>query len=107
MFDNHKKDNEKSQTEKINDARVQLKKTMQQNLKRIGFSNSEIKEVMEIITDTEQEIQMKKDALVGTNINNDHVGETMQKMFYDIRQLEFKMAADIRAKIAEIKARKR
>ena len=54
----------------------------------------------------EQEIQMKKDSLEGSNINNDHTVEIMNKVFYDIKQLELKMAYDVRMKIAEIKKRK-
>ena len=108
MFDDfeNNKSKEKTKTDIINEERLKLKKTMMQNLKNIGFSKDEIKEVVTIIDEAELEIQMKKDALVGSNINNDHVQETMKKIFYDIRQIELKMASDIKAKIAEIKARR-
>ena len=86
--------------------RAQLKKTMAQNLKQIGFTKEEIKEVLSVIEEIEQEIQMKKDSLEGSNINNDHTVEIMNKVFYDIKQLELKMAYDVRMKIAEIKKRK-
>lgn len=99
-------DNEESKTEEINKERAQLKKTMAQNLKQIGFTKEEIKEVLSVIEEIEQEIQMKKDSLEGSNINNDHTVEIMNKVFYDIKQLELKMAYDVRMKIAEIKKRK-
>lgn len=99
-------DNEESKTEEINKERAQLKKTMAQNLKQIGFTKEEIKEVLVVIEDIEQEIQMKKDSLEGSNINNNHTVEIMNKVFYDIKQLELKMAYDVRMKIAEIKKRK-
>ena len=79
---------------------------MAQNLKQIGFTKEEIKEVLSVIEEIEQEIQMKKDSLEGSNINNDHTVEIMNKVFYDIKQLELKMAYDVRMKIAEIKKRK-
>ena len=107
MFNNFKKSEKgKSKTDILNSVRAQMKKTMAQNLKNIGFTKEEIKEVIDIINETEKEIQFKKDALVGTNINNDHTEEIMKKTFYDIRQMELKMAEDIKAKIAEIKTKK-
>ncbi len=99
-------DHEESKTEEINKQRAQLKKTMSKNLKDKGFTAEEVKEVLEILEDAERDIQMKKDSLEGSNINNDHTLEIMDKVFYDIRQLELKMAADVRAKIAEIVQRK-
>lgn len=103
-FKNNKK--EKSKTDILNDVRAQMKRTISQNLKNIGFTKDEIKEVIDIINEAEEAIQYKKDALEGSNINNDHTQEIMKKTFYDIRQLELKMAEDVKAKIAEIKMRK-
>ena len=106
MYNDFPKNKEKSKTDILNDVRAQMKKTMRENLKKIGFTKEEIKEVIDIIKDTEEAIQLKKDALVGSNINNDHVIEDMQKVLYDIRQMELKMAENIKAKIKEIKERK-
>lgn len=95
-----------NRTEKINKKRSEVKASMEENLKSIGFSEEEIFEVIRIIDVAEKKIQEQKDLLIGTNINNHYVNETMKPIFEEIKKLQLKMADDIRAKIAEIKERK-
>ena len=95
-----------NKTEEINKKRSELKVSMEANLASIGFSKEEIEEVLNIITIAEDKIQEQKDLLIGTNINNYHINETMRPIFTEIKKLQLKMADDIREKIVEIKRRK-
>lgn len=95
-----------NRTEQINKKRSEVKTSMEENLKSIGFSEEEIFEVIRIIDIAEKKIQEQKDLLIGTNINNHYVNETMKPIFAEIKRLQLKMADDIRAKITEIKERK-
>ena len=91
---------------KINEERENQKNIMITNLLNIGFSEDDVKEVIEIIVKAEKDIQEQKDLLIGTNINVDDVNLAMKPSFDEIRRLQQKMALDIRTKIAEIKQRK-
>ena len=95
-----------NRTEKINEERENQKNIMVTNLLNIGFSENEVKEVMEIIIKAENDVQVQKDLLFGTNINVDDVNLTMKPIFDEIRRIHKQAAADIRAKIAEIRQRK-
>lgn len=95
-----------NKTEQINKKRSEVKTSMEENLKSIGFTQSEVNEVLNIITIAEEKIQQQKDLLIGTNINNQYVNETMKPIFAEIKRLQLKMADDIRKKITEIKERK-
>ena len=97
---------QENRTEKINEERENQKNIMVTNLLNIGFSEDDVKEVIEIIVKAEREIQEQKDLLIGTNINVDDVNLAMKPCFDEIRRLQQKMARDIRVKIAEIKQRK-
>ncbi len=97
---------QENRTEKINEERENQKNIMVTNLLNIGFSEDDVKEVIEIIVKAEREIQEQKDLLIGTNINVDDVNLAMKPCFDEIRRLQQKMAKDIRVKIAEIKQRK-
>ena len=97
---------QENRTEKINEERENQKNIMVTNLLNIGFSEDDVKEVIEIIVKAEKEIQEQKDLLIGTNINVDDVNLAMKPCFDEIRRLQQKMARDIRVKIAEIKQRK-
>ena len=97
---------EEDTTAKINAEREKIKETMKQNLSNIGFTKEEIDEVLNILIESEKEVQKQKDLLIGTNINVDDVNLVMRPIFEEIRRLELKAAADIKVKIAEIKARK-
>lgn len=97
---------QENRTEKINEERENQKNIMVTNLLNIGFSEDDVKEVIEIIVKAERDIQEQKDLLIGTNINVDDVNLAMKPCFDEIRRLQQKMARDIRVKIAEIKQRK-
>ena len=95
-----------NRTKKINEERENQKNIMITNLLNIGFSEEDVKEVIEIIVKAEKDIQEQKDLLIGTNINVDDVNLAMKPSFDEIRRLQQKMALDMRTKIAEIKQRK-
>lgn len=95
-----------NRTEKINEERENQKNMMVVNLLNIGFSEKDVEEVMKIIIKSEQDVQAQKDLLIGTNINVDDVNLAMKPIFDEIRRLQNQAAADIRAKIAEIRQRK-
>ncbi len=97
---------EENKTEEIMEKRSEIKVTMAQNLKNIGFTDSEVKEVLDILEKSEKDVQEQKDLLIGTNINNDYTDIVMKQIFDEIRGIEIKAAADIRSKIAEIRSRK-
>ena len=94
-----------NRTKKINEERENQKNIMITNLLNIGFSEEDVKEVIEIIVKAEKDIQEQKDLLIGTNINVDDVNLAMKPSFDEIRRLQQKMALDMRTKIAEIKQR--
>lgn len=95
-----------STTEEINEERSEITQTLMKNLKKIGFTDDEVEEVVEIIDLAEAKIQEKKDSLIGTNINNPNVNEDMKKIFQAIRNIQLQMGEDVKEKIAEIKGRK-
>ena len=97
---------EKTKTDEINEKRAELNKTISSNLKNSGFSNDEVNEVLDILKHCEEEIQMIKDSLIGTNINNDRTIEITDNALNRIHNLELQAAGEMRAKIAEIQARK-
>lgn len=95
-----------NRTKKINEERENQKNIMITNLLNMGFSEEDVKEVIEIIIKAEKDIQEQKDLLIGTNINVDDVNLAMKPSFDEIRRLQQKMASDIRFKIAEIRQKK-
>lgn len=98
--------NEKTKTEKIKEDRNKTKKILDDNLKKIGFTDLEIKEVLDIITITEANIQIQKDSLVGIDINNSNPSLIMEKVTNEIKELQQQMAVDIKKKVQEIQKRK-
>ena len=97
---------EKTKTDEINEERANLKKKIAQNLKNSGFTSFEINEVLDILKECEEEIQIIKDSMIGTNINNENVVEDTQNALNRIRNLELQAGIDMRNKIAEIQSRK-
>lgn len=97
---------EESKTEKLRKERDGIKKTLADNLKLLNFTENEIDEVIAVIEKAEEEIQKRKDELIGTNINNPNPNEIMKEIFQEIRDLEMQMGLDVKAKISEIKIRK-
>ena len=97
---------EENKTAEIMEEREGVKKTLANNLSKIGFSEEEIAEVLAIITKAEEDVQKQKDLLIGTNINNLNPNPIMREIFGKIREIQLKSGEDMKAKIAEIKARK-
>ncbi len=97
---------EENKTAEIMEEREGVKKTLANNLSNIGFSEEEIAEVLAIITKAEEDVQKQKDLLIGTNINNLNPNPIMREIFGKIREIQLKSGEDMKAKIAEIKARK-
>lgn len=97
---------EENKTEKIINERTGIKATLAANLKNINFTEEEIDEVLSIITKMEQDVQIQKDRLIGTNINNYTPEIIMKEIFDEIKRIQLQSGEDIRAKIAEINARK-
>lgn len=95
-----------NKTEEIMDERSKIKNNMIKSLQSIGFSEEEINEVISILTKCEEDVQNVKDEMIGTNINNDFAVEVTQQKLNEVRALELKAAADIKAKISEIKQRR-
>lgn len=97
---------EENKTEKIMQERSEIKNTLANNLKGIGFTEEEIEEVLDVVTKSEEAIQEQKDLLIGTNINNPDPNIIMREIFDEIKRLQLQTGVDVKAKIAEIKARK-
>lgn len=64
-----KEEEEKSRTEEIQDARNNIKMTIAVKLYQCGCTDEEIEHVLAIIENAENDIQMIKNSLIGTNIN--------------------------------------
>ena len=99
-------DNEENKTEQIMEERSNIKQTLAKNLRNINFTEDEINEVLAIITKMEKDVQIEKDRLIGSNINNLDTEAIMNEVFGEIRRLQLKSGEDIKAKIAEIRERK-
>ncbi len=97
---------EKTKTDEIMEERAKLKKAISKNLQNHGFNGSEIKEVLEILKKCEEEIQVIKDSMIGTNINNERAVEDTESALKQIRELELQAGIDMKEKIAQIKTRK-
>ena len=63
------KEEEKSRTEQIQEQRNDLKMTIAVKLYQCGCSEDEIERVLMIIQSAEDDIQIIKNSLIGTNIN--------------------------------------
>ena len=96
MFFGKKK--EENLTKKIEEDREKIKETMAANLKKLNFTNMEINEVMEI--------QILKDSLIGSNINNDDPTPQMKQVHDEIMAIQQQLASDIKTKVAQIRERK-
>ncbi len=97
---------QEDKTEKINAERLNAKNVLVNNLLKLNFAEDEISQVMQIVTETEKNIQFAKDSLIGTNINNDDPTVIMHKIFEEIRRLQAEMAVKVRHKIYEIQLSK-
>ena len=64
-----KEEKEKSQTEQMKEQRNNLKITIAAKLYERGCTDDEIEQVLSIIQSAEDDIQIIKNSLIGTNIN--------------------------------------
>ena len=103
------KKKDENKTEQIMEERQDLKEQLANKLKnQFRFSSIEVREVMLIISDAENEIQQIKDSLIGTNINTDP-NEQVRKLENakaQIRQIRDNMKVKIAEKVRQIKERK-
>ncbi len=109
FFDRFKKDSSNDggkRTEEIKQQRASIKDTFRTNLSALGFTSMEIEEVILVIEDYERKIEYAKMKLDGSNINNPDPGIIMHDVHEEIERYRDQMAADIKAKVEEIKQRK-
>ena len=86
---------EKDKTDKIMDERNDIKKVLINNMKAMNFTNAEINEVLAIIKKAEDDVQVQKDALIGTNINNPDPNPIMKEKFDEIRRIQLQSGEDL------------
>lgn len=87
--------------------RGKLKAQIKLNLMRCGFTNLEVKEVLDVIALSEADIKIAEDSLKNININNPDPTRAMHAALEDIRRYKKEMAYNVRKKIFEIMARKK
>ena len=99
---------DENKTEEIMQERSKIMSEMENNLKKLGFDNNEVNEVIFILNKLERDKQKIKDSLIGTNINNPDKDQGMiiKDALAAMRKMELQAAAEVRQKIAEIKQRK-
>ena len=97
-----------NRTEEISEERKKLIDSMQTNLRKLGFDDNEVNEVIFILNKLDRDKQVIKDSLIGTNINNPNAdqGLILKEALTEIRKLELQAASDVQNKIAEIRKRK-
>ncbi len=84
-----------------------LKKKLELNLRKRGFSRMEVKEVLDVITLAEADIKIAEDSLAHINVNNPDPTRAMHAAMQDIRRYQKELEYNIRKKIMDIMARKR
>lgn len=97
---------EEDKTAQIKEERSKIVSGISEKLKMLNFTDEEINEVTSILKKMEADVQIEKNALIGTNINNPDPTIIMKEKMDKIREIELKAAEDMRTKIAEIKKRK-
>lgn len=81
---------------------INNKTNLENELKNIGFTNSEIEEVLSIIEKAEITIQSKLAELNSKKATSEEINLS----FTDLKSINNKMNENVRAKIKEIKERK-
>lgn len=84
-----------------------LKTQLTLRLMQCGFTEMEIKEVLDVITLAEADIKIAEDSLNHININNPDPTRAMHAALEDIRRYQKEMEYNVRKKIFEIMARKK
>lgn len=88
------------------ESRENLKAQLSLNLMRRGFTEMEVKEVIDVITLAEADIKIAEDSLNHVNINNPDPTRSMHAAIEDIRRYQKELAYNIRKKIIDILKRK-
>ena len=104
-FFNKNNKEQPSRTEKINEDRKDMKLTLAVKLYNKGCSEDEVKEVLTIIENAENEIQIIKKNLVGTNISPDinaDVVKPLDEGVHKIRQIQKEMQEELNEALKRI-----
>lgn len=96
----------KVEVREINKKHLDTKISIRENLTEIGFSNEEIDEVINIISEYEIKIDKQKAILGIIKESNENKEELINSTFNDIKEMQLKMVNDINKKIDEIKQTK-
>jgi len=91
----------------VSHKRGALKAKLKYQLKIRGFSDMELKEIIDVIELAEADIRVAEDSLAHVHINNPDPTRAMHAALEDIRRYEKELAYNVRKKILEILARKR
>ena len=86
--------------------RSNLKNQLALQLMQCGFTQLEVREVLDVITLAEADIKVAEDSLAHVNINNPDPTRSMHAAIEQIRQYKKEAAYNVRKKIMEIIARK-
>ena len=87
-------------------SRENLKQQLALNLRRRGFTEMEVNEVLDVITLAEADIKIAEDSLNHVNINNPDPTRSMHAAIEDIRRYQKELAYNLRKKIIDIMKRK-
>ncbi|MBQ2645093.1 hypothetical protein IJG14_05945 [bacterium] len=86
--------------------RAQIKVELMENLKKRGFTQMEINEIMDVITLAEADMKIAEDSLLHVNVNNDDPTRAMHAAIQDMRKYQKELAYNVRKKIMDIMIRK-
>lgn len=91
-------------TKEITSERKKILKTMAENLKKLNFTLEEVRQVLDVINEAQDDILQIKEDMEGTNIDvsAEEAVYVTDKKTTEIRVRNEKMALDVRAKISEI-----
>ena len=97
---------EEPTTFEATENRSNLKNQLALQLMQCGFTQLEVREVLDVITLAEADIKVAEDSLAHVNINNPDPTRSMHAAIEQIRQYKKEAAYNVRKKIMEIIARK-
>lgn len=97
---------EEPTTFEATENRSNLKNQLALQLMQCGFTQLEVREVLDVITLAEADIKVAEDSLAHVNINTPDPTRSMHAAIEQIRQYKKEAAYNVRKKIMEIIARK-
>lgn len=103
---NDKNEEKKPDYKKIQDERRKIKKEIEKALKDLYFTSDQIKEVLAIVDNAQDKIQILKDNLIGTNIDQIPVA-IEKKTMAKIDLLTKQMNKDLETKVKDIMFRRK